>query len=62
MDVLITVLMKTHIYMRSLVMKDKENRDLSRSLFLLLVFFFLSLFFITEKKIIIFDFFLYFPI
>ena len=48
MDVLITILMKTPIYMGSLIMKDKENRDLLFSLFLLSVSLFLSSFFIAR--------------
>ena len=48
MDVLITVLMKTPIYMGSLIMKEKkEKNDLLSSLFVLLVSLFLSSFFIT---------------
>ena len=50
MDVLITVLMKTPIYMGSLIMKDKENKDLLSSLFLLSVYLFLSSFFITRYQ------------
>ena len=49
MDVLISVLMKTpiYIYMRSLIIKDKEKNDLLSSLFVISVSFFLSSFFIT---------------
>ena len=49
MDVFITVLMKIPIYMRSLIMKDKD-RDLLSSLFLLSVSLFLSSFFITHYQ------------
>ena len=47
MDVFITVLMKTSIYMRSLIMKDKDKKDLLSSLFVLLISLFISSFFIT---------------
>ena len=50
MDVLITVLMKTSIYMGSLMMKDKEKNDLLSSLFVLSVSLFLSSFFITRYQ------------
>ena len=48
MGVLITVLMKTPIYMGSLIMKDIEKKDLLSSLFVLSVSPFLSSFFITQ--------------
>ena len=48
MDVLNTVLMKTPIYMRSLIMKDKEKKnDFYSSLFVLSVSLILYSFFIT---------------
>ena len=54
MDVLITVLMKTHIYMRSLIMKDKEKKDLLSYLFVLSVSLFISSFFITLYRFFFF--------
>ena len=50
MYVLITVLMKTLIYMGSLVMKEKEKKDLLSFLFVLSVSLFLSSFFITHRN------------
>ena len=50
MDVLITVLMKTPIYIGSLKMKDKDKKDLLSSLFVILVFLFLSSFFRTSYQ------------
>ena len=52
MDVLIIVLMKTPIYMRSPIMKDKKNSDLLSYLFLFSVYLFISSFFITIYKIL----------
>ena len=46
MDVLITVLMKTSIYMGSLIMKDKEKNDLLSFHFVLSVSLFISSLFI----------------
>ena len=49
MDVLITVLMKTPIYIRSLIIKDKEKIDLQSYLFIISVSLFFSSFFITQN-------------
>ena len=51
MDVLITVLMKTLIYMRSLIMKNKEKNDPLSSLSVLSISLFISSFFITVTKL-----------
>ena len=48
-DVLITVLMKTRIYMGSLIMKENEKMNLYSSFFVLSDSLFLSSFFITIK-------------
>ena len=50
MDVFITVLMKTSINMRSLIINDNENRDILSSLFLLAISLFISSFFITRYQ------------
>ena len=51
MNVLITVLMKTPTYIISLIMKEKEKKDLLSSLFVLSVSLFLSSFFITRYQL-----------
>ena len=56
MDILITVLMKTPIYMVSLIIKDKEKNNLQSYLFIILVSLLFFFFILYNTKYVKIDF------